>query len=277
MHARLIAQFLSERFGQSFVIDNRPGSGTNIATEAVAHAPADGYTLLLIVNANTVNVTLYDKLGFDFRRDIAPVASISRVPLVVTVNLSVPAMTMGEFISYAKANPGKVNMGSTGNGGTPHLAGELFKMMAGLDMVHTPFRGPDAAQAGLVDGHAQVMFSILPEAIDNLRAGKLRALATATADRIETFPDLPPVAAFVPGYEASTWNGVGAPSNTPIELLDQLNAAVNAALADPKIKARLTELGSAALPGSRSEFQNFIATETEKWGKVVRFAKLKAA
>ena len=277
VHARLIGEWLSARLGQPFTIQNQPGAGTNIATEAVVRAPADGHTLLLVVAANTVNATLYDKLAFDFVRDIAPVAAISRVPLVVVVNPSVTAKTMPELIAEAKTNPGRLKMGSTGNGGTPHLAGELFKMLAGVDMPHTPFRGADGAQTGMVEGRAQAMFSLLPEAIDNIRAGKLRALAVTTASRLEALPDLPVVADFVKGYEASTWNGVGAPSGTPVEIVNLLNQAINAGLADSKIKARLAEQGSIPLPGSPADFGKFLASETEKWGKVVKFANLKAS
>jgi tripartite-type tricarboxylate transporter receptor subunit TctC len=277
VHARLIGEWLSARLGQPFVIENRPGGGTNIATEAVVRAPADGHTLLLVVAANTVNATLYDKLAFNFVRDIAPVAGISRVPLVVVVNPSVAAKTMAELIAAAKANPGLLKMGSTGNGGTPHLAGELFKMLAGVDMPHTPFRGADGAQDGMVEGHAQVMFSLLPEAIDNIRSGKLRALAVTTGKRVETLPDLPVVADFVPGYEASTWNGVGAPAGTPAEIVNLLNQQINAGLADARIRTQLAQQGSVPLPGSPADFGKFLAGETEKWGKVVKFANLKAS
>jgi tripartite-type tricarboxylate transporter receptor subunit TctC len=272
----MIAEWLSAQLGQPFGVENQPGAGTNIATEAVVRAAADGHTLLLVVAANTVNASLYDQLPFNFIRDIAPVASVSRVPLVVTVHPSVPARSFPELLAYARANPGRINMGSTGNGGMPHLAGELFKMMAGVDLVHTPFRGADGAQAGLVEGRAQVMFSILPEAIANIRAGKLRALAATTAARLELLPDLPAVGEFVPGYEASTWNGIGLPSATPVEIVDRLNGTINAGLADPKIKARFAELGSTVLPGSAADFGKLIASETEKWGKVVKFAGLKS-
>jgi tripartite-type tricarboxylate transporter receptor subunit TctC len=274
--ARLIGEWMSARFGQPFAVENQPGAGTNIAAETVVRAPADGYTLLLVVAANTVNASLYDKLPFNFIRDIAPVGSVSRVPLVLTVHPSVPAKTFPEFLAYAKANPGKIAMGSTGTGGTPHLAGEMFKMMAGVDMVHTPFRGPVDAQAGLVDGRAQVMFSILPEAIENIRAGKLRTLAVTTAARLELLPDLPTIGDFLPAYEASTWNGIGAPAATPAAIIEQLNTAINAGLTNPDVKARLAEMGAIALPGSVADFGRFIATETEKWSKVVRYAGLKA-
>jgi tripartite-type tricarboxylate transporter receptor subunit TctC len=273
--ARIIAQWLTEQLGQPFTIENIPGSGTNVATETVVHAPPDGYTLLLVVTANTVNGTLYPKLNFDFGRDIAPVASISRVPLVMVVHPSVPARTVPEFITYAKANPGKLKIGSTGPGGTPHLAGELFKMLTGLDMTSTPFRGVEGAQNGVVEGQAQVMFTILPEGIENIKAGKLRALGVSTTGRIAALPDLPPVADFVPGYEASTWNGVGVPRNTPPDIVERLSQTISAGLADPKIKARIAELGSIPLPASPTEFARFLAGESEKWGKVVKFAGLK--
>jgi tripartite-type tricarboxylate transporter receptor subunit TctC len=276
VHARLIGEWLTGQLSQPFMVENRPGGGTNIATASVVRAPADGYTLLLVVAANTVNATLYEKLDFDFGRDIAPIASISRVPLVVVVHPAVPANTIAELIADAKANPGKIKMGSTGNGGTPHLAGELFKMLAAVDMPHMPFRGADGAQSGMVEGRTQVMFSLLPEAIDNIRARRLRALAVTTVGRVEALPDLPTVGDFLPGYEASTWNGIGAPRDTPIEVIDLLSEVINVGLADPGIKARLAEQGSAALPGSPADFSRFIASETEKWGKVVKFAGLKA-
>jgi tripartite-type tricarboxylate transporter receptor subunit TctC len=275
IHARLIGEWLSKELHQPFIIENRPGAGTNIAAEAVVRAPADGYTFLLVVAANTINGSLYNNLSFDFLRDIAPVASISRVPLVMVVHPSVAAKTVPEFLSLARANPAKIKMGSTGIGGTPHLAGELFKMMAGVDLVNVPFRGADGAQTGMVEGLAQVMFSLLPEAVDNIRAGKLRALASTTAVRTDALPDLPTVGDFVPGYEATTWNGIGAPRNTPVEIIDRLNKAINAGLADPKIKARIAELGSVVLPGSPADFSKFLANETDKWAKVVKFAALK--
>ena len=273
--ARLIGQWLSERLGQPFVIENRPGAGSNIATEAVVRAPADGYTLLLVTAANAINATLYDKLNFNFIRDIAPVASIIRVPLVMVVNPSVPAKTVPEFIAYAKANPGKINMASAGNGTAAHMAGELFKMMAGVDMVHVPYRGGGARAhrsarrtgAGHVRPHAA--------SIEYIKAGKLRALAVTTATRSEALPDIPTVGEFVPGYEASAWFGVGAPKNTPAEIVDKLNKEINAALADPKIKARLADLGGTVLAGSPADFGKLIADETEKWGKVIRAANIK--
>ena len=270
--ARLIGQWLSERLGQPFIIENRPGAGSNIATEAVVHAPADGYTLLLVSPANAINATLYDKLNFNFIRDIAPVAGIIRVPNVMVVNPSVPAKTVPEFIAYAKANPGKLNMASAGIGTAPHVAGELFKMMAGVDMVHVPYRGDGPALTDLIGGQVQVMFAAMPSSIEYIRAGKLRALAVTTATRSEALPDIPTVGDFVPGYEASGWYGIGAPKNTPAEIIDKLNKEINAGLADPKIKARLADLGGTVLPGSPADFGKLIADETEKWAKVIKFA-----
>ena len=247
--ARLIGQWLSERLGQPFVIENRPGAGTNIGTEAVVRAPPDGYTLLLVGRRNAINATLYDKLNFNFIRDIAPVAGIIRVPLVMVVNPSVPAKTVPEFIAYAKANPGKINMASAGIGTPGHVAGELFKMMAGVDMVHVPYRGAAPALTDLLGGQVQVMFGTTVSSIEHIRAGKLRALAVTTATRSEALPDIPTVGEFVPGYEASAVFGIGAPRNTPAEIVDKLNKEINAALADPKIKARLADLGGAVLAG----------------------------
>jgi tripartite-type tricarboxylate transporter receptor subunit TctC len=275
--ARLIGQWLSERLGQSFVIENRPGAGTNIATEMVVRAPADGYTLLLVGAYNAINATLYEKLNFNFIRDIAPVASIGRVPLVMVVNPSVPAKTVPEFIAFAKANPGKISMASAGNGSTPHVAGELFKMMAGIDMVHVPYRGNGPAITDLLGGQVQVLFAGAPESIEHIRSGKLRALAVTAATRSDVLPDIPTVSDFVPGYEARAFFGVGAPRNTPTEIIDKLNKEINAGLADPKIKARLTEtLGGTVLAGSPADFGKLIADETEKWGKVVKFVGIKA-
>ena len=273
--ARLMGQWLSERLGQPFVIENRPGAGSNIATEAVVRAPPDGYTLLLVSPANAINATLYDKLNFNFIRDIAPVAGIIREPHVMVVNPSVPAKTVPEFIAYAKANPGKLNMASAGNGTAAHVAGELFKMMTGVDMVHVPYRGAAPALTDLLGGQVQVMFAAMPASIEYIRAGKLRALAVTTATRSEALPDIPTVGEFVPGYEASAWFGVGAPKNTPAEIIDKLNKEINAALADPKIKARLADLGGTVLPGSPADFGKLIADETEKWGKVIRAANIK--
>ena len=273
--ARLMGQWLSERLGQPFVIENRPGAGSNIATEAVVRAPADGYTLLLVSTSNAINATLYDKLNFNFIRDIAPVAGIIRVPHVMEVNPSVPAKTVPEFIAYAKANPGKINMASAGIGAAPHVSGELFKMMTGVDMVHVPYRGAAPALTDLLGGQVQVMFDTMPSSIEYIRAGKLRALAVTTATRSEALPDIPTVGDFVPGYEASAWYGVGAPKNTPAEIVDKLNKEINAGLADPKMKARLADLGGTVLAGSPADFGKLIADETEKWAKVVKFAGIK--
>jgi tripartite-type tricarboxylate transporter receptor subunit TctC len=273
--ARLIGQSLSERLFQQFIIETRPGAGGTIGTGAVAHAAPDGYTLLMVDASATINVTLYDKLDFNFLRDIAPVASINRVPLVMEVHPSVPASTLPEFIAYAKANPGKLNMASSGNGTPTHVAGELFKMMAGVDMVHVPYRGAAPATADLLAGQVQVYFTGATNVVEYVKAGKLRALAVTTATRLETLPDTPTVADFVPGYEASTWYGVGAPTNTPSGIIDKLNREINAALTDPKMKARLSELGTSVLVTSPAEFAKFIANETEKWAKVIRAANIK--
>ena len=274
--ARLIGQWLSEHFGQPFVVDNRPGAGSNIGTEAVVRASADGYTLLLVSASNAINATLYEKLTFNFIQDIAPVAGIMRTPLVVLVNPSVPAMTALEFIAYAKANLGKINMASGGNGTPSHMSGELLRMMAGVDLVHVPYRGLGPALTDLLGGQVQVMFGGTTASIPYTRAGKLRALAVTTTARSELLPDVPTLGDFVPGYEASQWYGIGAPKNTPTEIIDRLNKEINASLDDPKIKARLTELGASALPGSPGDFGKLIAEETEKWGKVVKFAGIKA-
>jgi tripartite-type tricarboxylate transporter receptor subunit TctC len=274
--ARLLGQWLSARFGQPFVVENRPGGGGNIGTEAVVRAPPDGYTLLLVGTPNMINATLYEKLNFNFIRDIAPVASIDRVPLVMEVNPAFPAKNVPEFIAYAKANPGKINMASAGTGTGQHVAGELFKMMAGVDMVHVPYRSAGPALADLIGGQVQVMFDGIPSSIEHLRAGRLRALAVTTATRLEVLPDIPTVGDFVPGYEASGVHGIGAPKNTPAEIVDKLNKEINAALADPKMKARLADLGVAVLPGSPAAFGKLIAEETDKWAKVIRFAGLKA-
>jgi tripartite-type tricarboxylate transporter receptor subunit TctC len=274
--ARLIAQELSERLGQQFVVENRPGAGTNIATEAVVNKPPDGYTLLLVNAANAVNATLYEKLNFDFIRDIAPVAGIVRVSNVLEVHPSVPANTVPELIAYAKANPGKVNMGSGGNGVASHMSGELFKMMAGVNLTHVPYRGEALALADLLGGQVQVVFGTLPASIELIRAGKLRALAVTTATRSQALPDIPTVGDFVPGYEASSWWGVGTPKNTPANIIEKLNSEINAALADSKMKARLADLGGAVLPGSPADFGKLVSEETEKWGKVVRAANIKA-
>ena len=273
--ARLMGQWLSERLGQPFIIENRPGAGTNIGTEAVVRAPADGYTLLLASPPSAINATLYDKLNFVFLRDIAPVAGVIRAPFVLEVNPSVPAKTVPEFIAYAKANPGKISMASAGIGSGPHVAGELFKMMAAVNTVHVPYRGQGPALTDLLAGQVQVMFGTMPSSIDYIRDGKLRALAVTGATRSEELPDIPTVGEFVPGYESSTFYGVGAPQNTPAEIIDKLNKQINAGLADPKIKARLASLGGTALAGSPAEFGKHIAAETEKWAKVIRAANIK--
>jgi len=274
--ARLIGQSLSERLGQQFFVDNRPGAGSNIGTEAVVRAPADGNTLLLAALANAVNATLYGKLNFDFIRDIAPVAGISREPNVMLVNLTLPVKTVPDFIAYAKANPGKINMASAGNGSPPHVIGELFKMMSGVSMAHVPYRGASSALTDLLGGQVQVMFAGLASSIAHVKAGKLRALAVTTSMRLEALPDVPTVGDFVPGYEASGWQGVAAPKNTPADIITKLNNEINSALADPKMKARLADLGLVPMPMTPGEFGNLIASETEKWGKVIRLANIKA-
>jgi tripartite-type tricarboxylate transporter receptor subunit TctC len=273
--ARLMGQWLSERLGQPFVIENRPGAGTNIATEAVVNAPADGYTLLLANLANAINATLYEKLNFNFIRDIAPVAGISQAPLILAVNPAVPARTVSELIGYAKANPGRVNMGSAGIGSAGHLAGELFKMMAGVGLVHVPYRGNAPALTDLIAGQVEVVFPSAASSIEYVKTGKLRGLAVTGATRLDALPDLPTVGDSVPGYEASSLYGIGAPMNTPAEIVDKLNKEVNAALADPRMRAQLAGLGGTPLPGSPAEFGRLIADETEKWGKVIRFAGIK--
>jgi tripartite-type tricarboxylate transporter receptor subunit TctC len=273
--ARLIGQWLSERLGQPFVIDNRSGAGGNIGTEIAVRAPPDGYTLLLVSLANATNATLYDKLNYNFIRDIAPVAGIIRVPNVMEVNPAVPVKTVPEFIAYTKANPGKINMASAGNGSPPHVAGELFKMMAGVNMQHVPYRGGGAALADLLGGQVQVTFESTSSSIEYIRSGKLRALAVTTSTRSEALPDIPTLSDFVPGYEASSWYGIGAPKNTPPDILDKLNNEINAGLADPKIKARFADLGGMALSGSPTDFGKLIAEETEKWSKVIRAANIK--
>ena len=274
--ARLGGQWLSERLGQPVVVESRPGAGTNIATEAVVHAPPDGYTLLLVAPANAINATLYEKLNHDFIRDIAPVAGLIRFPNVMEVNPSVPAKTVPEFIAYAKANPGKINMASSGNGSTIHVSGELFKMMAGIDMVHVPYRGGAPALTDMLGGQVQVMFDNLPTSIEYIRAGKLRPLAVTSATRSELLPEVPTVADFVPGYESSAWYGVGAPKNTPVEIIDRLNKEINAVLADPRMKTRVADMGATLVAGSPAEFGKLVADETEKWGKVVKFSGAKA-
>ena len=264
--ARLIGQWLSERLGQQFVIDNRPGGGTNIGTEAVVRASPDGYTLLIVGTAQAINATLYDKLNFHFIRDIAPVAGVLRGPYGMVVNPSVPAKTVSEFIAYAKASPGKISMASAGIGSGPHVAGELFKMMTGVDMVHVPYRGGGPALTDLLGGQVQVMFGTVPASIEYIRAGRLRALAVTTATRADALPDIPTVGEFLPGYEASFWYGVGVPKNTSAEIVEKLNTEINAALADPKIKARLAEWGATALPGSPADFGKLNRhAEIQRW------------
>jgi tripartite-type tricarboxylate transporter receptor subunit TctC len=273
--ARLIGQWLSERLGQTFIIENRPGAGTNIGIEVVVRAPADGYTLLLIPSSVTANATLYEDLKFNFIRDIVPIAMISQLPLVMEVTLDLPAKTVPEFIAYAKANPGKISMASGGSGSMSHVGGVLFQMETGTQMVHVPYRGGAPALTDLLGGQVQVMFSPLPESIETIKAGKVRALAVTTAKRSEALPEAPTVADFVPGFEASTWQGIGAPKGTPPEIVERLNKEINAALADPKIKARLADLGSVPSPMSPADFQKMIIAETEKWGKVIRQANIK--
>ena len=273
--ARLIGQWLSEQFHQPVIIENRPGASSNLATEAVVRAPADGYTLLLGGAVNAVNATLFENLGFNFIRDLAPVAGVVRFPNVMAVNASFPARTVPEFIAYAKANPGEVNQGSSGNGTTQHLAGALFKTMTGADFLHVPYKGAPQAITDLLNGQVQVLFEPLPASIQHIRSGKLCALAVTTAARSEALPEVPTVAEFVPGYEASGWNGVCAPRNTPAEIVGRLNSAINAGLADPKVKARLADLGATPLAGSAADFGKLIAEETDKWGKVIRAGNIK--
>ena len=273
--ARLMGQWLSERLGQQFIIENRSGASGNIAAEAVVRAAPDGYTLLLPGSTDVINATLYEKLNFNFIRDIAPVASITRAPHVIVVHPSFPAKTVPEFIAFAKANSRKVSMASAGIGTPSHMSGELFKMMAGIEMVHVPYRGAGQALVDLLGGQVQVFFSSLPSSTAYVRTGDLRALGVTTATRSETLPDVPAIGDFLPGYEASGITGLGAPKNTPADIIGTLNKEVNAGLADPKIKARLAELGATALPGSPADFGKLIADETEKWGKVVKFVGVK--
>ena len=273
--ARLISQWMSEHLGQPFIVENRPGAGTNIATEAVVRAAADGYTLLLVGPANAINATLYDKLSFNFIHDIVPIAGITREPLVMLVHPALPARSVPEFITYAKANPGKVNMASPGNGSSGHVAGELFKMMSGVNMVHVPYRGAAPALTDLLGGQVQVYFGAAPASIEYVRSGKLRALAVTTATRSEALPEIPTVGESVAGYEASAWYGVGAPKNTPPEVINKLNEEINAALSDRKLKARLVDQGSTVLAGSPAEFGKLIAEETEKWATVVKFSGMR--
>jgi tripartite-type tricarboxylate transporter receptor subunit TctC len=274
--ARLIGQWLSERLGQPFIIESRPGAGTKVGTEAVVRAPADGHTLLIVAPPSAINATLYEKLNFNFIRDIAPVAEVIRAPFVMEVNPSIPTKTVPEFIAYAKAQPGKISMASAGIGSGPHLAGELFKMMTGVNMTHVPYRGSGPALTDLIGGQVQILYDGIPTSIEHIRAGKLRALAVTTTTRLDALPDTPTVAEFVPGYEASFWAGFGAPKNTPAEIVGKLNNEVNTALGDSKMKARLAELGGTALPGSPGDFGKLIAAETEKWAKVIQAANIKA-
>ena len=273
--ARLIGQWLSERLGQSFVIENRPGAAGNVAAEAVVKSVADGYVLLMGGANNAINTTLYDKLNFNFLRDITPVASVIREPLIMEVNPSVPAKTVSEFIAYTRANLGRISMGSAGTGSINHLSGELFKMMTGVPMIHVPYRGGAPAVTDLLSGQVQVVFGTITTSSEHIRAGKLRALAVTTATRSDVLPDVPSMAEFVPGYEASNWNGICAAKNTSAEIIDGVNQAINAGLAEPKIKARLAELGGVILPGSPTDFGKLIADDTEKWSKVIKFSGAK--
>ena len=274
--ARLIGQWLSARLGQQFIIENRPGAGNNIGTEQVTRAAPDGYTLLLVNPANAINATLYQKLNFNFIRDIAPVAGVIRVPNVMEVHPSVPAKTVPEFMAYVKANPGKVNLASSGNGTSIHMSGELFKMMTGLSMQHVPYRGSAPMLTDLLGGQVQATFDNMPSSIEHIRSGKLRALAVTTTTRSDALPDIPTVADFVPGYEASAWFGFGIPAGTPAEIIDKLNKEINAGLADLKIKARLADMGGMLINGTPAEFGKLLAGETEKWAKVVKFSGAKA-
>jgi len=274
--ARLIGQWLSERLGRQFIVENRPGAGSNIAAETVVRSPADGYTLLLVSSPHAFNATLYDKLNYNFIRDIAPVACITRVPDIMLVNPSVPAKTVPEFIAYAKANPGKLTMASGGIGSVSHVSGELFRMMTGVNLVHVPYRGNGPALADLLAAQVQVMFATMPSSIAYIRAGELRPLAVTTTTRPDELPEVPTVNDFVPGYEASTWYGVGVPTGTPAAVIGKLNKEINAALADPKMKGRLADLGGTPLLGSPADFGKLISEETEKWGKVIRSANIKA-
>jgi tripartite-type tricarboxylate transporter receptor subunit TctC len=271
--ARVLGQSLSERLGQQFIVDNRPGAGSNIGTEAALKSPSDGYTLLMAVGTNAVNVTLYDNLNFDFGRDITPVGSIAHTTNVMVVHPSVPARTVPEFVAYAKANPGKLNMASPGSGTPPHVVGELFKMMAGIDMLHVPYRS--APYPDLLAGQTQVYFTPIPAVIGYIRSGSLRALAVTSTARLDVLPDVPVMADFFPGFEAAGWYGIVAPRNTPEGVIDKLSTAINAALANPAVKTRLAEFGANAFASSPAEFGKFIAAEIEKWGKVIRAANIK--
>jgi tripartite-type tricarboxylate transporter receptor subunit TctC len=274
--SRLIGQALSERLGQTFIVENRPGAASNIAAEAVARAPADGYMLLMATNVNAINATLYEKLTFSFVRDLVPVANIASVPQVMVVNPAFPVGTVREFVDYAKANPGKLSMATAGTGSALHVAGELFKFMAGVDMIHVPYRGEAPALTDLIANQVNVCFGTLGGSIEHIRAGKLRALAVTSAKRVEVLPGIPTVGEFIPGYEVSAWDGLVAPKGTPAEIVNKLNVEVNAALADPKLNARLDELGVGAAPGSVAEFSKLLADDVERWAKVVKFAGIKA-
>jgi tripartite-type tricarboxylate transporter receptor subunit TctC len=273
---RIIGQRLSDRLGQQFIIENRPGAGGNIATEVVARAPADGYTLLAIGSNNMINATLYQKLNYDFIRDIAPVASVYRVPQVMEVNPSFPAKTVPEFIAYAKSHPGEISFASAGNGSVAHVTGELFKMMTGVNMLHVPYRGAPPALTDLIGGQVHVMFDNLPSSIEHIRAGRLRPLAVSSAARLQALPDIPTVGDFVPGFETSAWAGIGAPKDTPAEIINTLNREINAALADPAVQARITDLGGLVLALSPSAYARLIAQETDKWAKVIKFSGARA-
>jgi tripartite-type tricarboxylate transporter receptor subunit TctC len=277
INARLIGDWLSQRLGQQFVIDNRPGAGSNVGTEAAAHAPADGYTLLLVTPPNAINASLYDNLNFNFLRDIAPVAGIMRTPMVMEINAGLPIKSVAAFIAYAKANPGKLNFASSGNGTGSHVAAELFKFMTGIDMVHVPYRGPAQALTDLISGRVQVMFDVLTSSIAHIRAGEVRALALTTTARSTALPDIPTVAETVPGYESSGWAGIGAPAGTPADIIATLNSAVGEGLADAKVDKSLADLGAAPMPMAPAEFGKFLADETKKWAKVVKFAGIKPA
>jgi tripartite-type tricarboxylate transporter receptor subunit TctC len=275
INARLIGEWLSQRLGQQFIIDNRPGAGSNVGTEAALHAPADGYPLLLVTPPNVINASLYDNLNFNFLRDTAPVASIMRTPMVMEVNAALPVKTVAEFIAYAKANPGKINFASSGNGTGSHVAAELFRFMTGVDIVHVPYRGPAQALTDLIGGRVQVMFDVLTSSIAHIRAGEVRALAVTTTARSAALPDIPTIADTVPGYKSSGWAGVGAPINTPAEIVRLLNGAIGEGLADPKVQTSLATLGAAPMAMSPAEFGKFLADETGKWAKVVKFANIK--
>ena len=274
--ARIVAQALTERMGQTFIVDNKPGAGSNLGTEMVARADPDGYTLMADSVSNAINPTLYKKLNYDQLKDLVPVASIDVVPNVMDINLDVPAKTVPEFIAYAKANPGKISMGSGGIGSSPHVAGELFKMMTGVDMLHIPYRGVAPATADLLGGRLQVLFDTLPAAIANIRAGNIRGLAVTSKKRSVALPDMPAMNEFVPGYEADSFHGISAPKGTPREIVDKLNAAVNAAVNDPKVKARLAELGAEVFTGTPEDYGHYLAGEIERWGKVIAFSGAKA-